>query len=322
MQWPEYRLTKRGVYILLMLASLASLFLLPRSWSDALKHAGQLLVPAQDATYKAAHLAGESLSELDASTPPAVVELQGVQHELASQAAAMEQLREENARLRGMREALLPPSVPLLPAKVVARDIVAWRDTVLVERGSSRGVRYRDWVASRFFVDHGFTQGVSEKQAVIAREGLLGRVEQVSPYMARVQLFSDVDSPRLEVRVGAATSGGKFEFVDYPCSLCGQGRGRMAIEDVPYQYVQESSEPTSGPAAPHRRISVGDLVLSEPGQMGLPEPLVVGRIVELQENPRKRLVYTLIVEPVVELGRVREVFVIPLVPPERVPIRE
>jgi len=322
MHWSEYRLTKRGVFILLMLASLASLFVLPRAWSDGLKHAGQLLVPVQDAAYKATHLAGEGLTELEGSFSRAEVELQGLRHELASQLAAMDQLREENARLRGVREALLPPSVPLLPAKVVARDIVTWRDAVLVERGSSRGVRYRDWVASRFFVDRGFTQGVSERQAVIAREGLLGRVEQVSPYMSRVQLFSDLDSPRLEVRVGGATGEGRFEFVDYPCSLRGLGGGRMAIEDVPYQYVQGTAEPASGPASPRRRIGVGDLVLSGPGQMGLAEPMVVGRIVEVREDLRKRLVYTLIVEPIIGVDRLRDVFIIPLVPPERVPIRE
>jgi cell shape-determining protein MreC len=326
MLWPRIKFTRRGVFAILMLLSAASLFILPKEWSDPLKHVGQPLIWIETALYGVSYEAGACLSDLDGSRDHDRIESQALLHELASQIAVADELRGQNARLRGLREEwALPPTMPLLPARVVARDIVEWRDSLLVDRGSVRGVRRKDWAASRFFVDQGRVQGVAEGQAVLARECLLGRVEQVSPYMSRIQLFSDVDSPRIEVRIGGrraeeAESGEAVEFVDYPCSLRGLGHGRMMIEDVPYNYVGESAETSSAPE--RRRIRAGDLVFSAPGQLGLPSPLVIGKIAELQEDPKKRLVYGLLVEPVVAVDQLRDVFVVPLVPPERIPIPE
>ncbi|MBN2561738.1 MAG: hypothetical protein JXQ75_12490 [Phycisphaerae bacterium] len=325
----RYKPSKRAIFGILMLLSAVTLFLLPKDWSDALKHAGQLLIPLQDTTYRVAHSATSSLCELDPNDHERRDACRSLLHELASQVLANEALRIENARLLSLREgrnAGLPPSVPLLSAKVVARDIVAWRDALLVQRGSSHGVHRKDWVASRFFVDRGYAQGVAEGQLVIEKECLLGRVEHVSPYMARVQLLSDIDSPRIEVRVGGLTDDG-FEFADYPCSLGGLGRGRMVIEDVPYKYVEDTTDDDGrrqdqDPGSHRRRIQVGDLVFSAPEQFGLPVPLVIGKVVELKENPRKRLVVSLLVEPTLTTDQLRDVFIIPLVPLDRIPLRE
>jgi cell shape-determining protein MreC len=235
--------------------------------------------------------------------------LEPLRVELAALAAALEQARAENDRLRALRADSIPPPVPVLPAKVVARDVAAWRDSALVARGSLRGISAGDWVTGRFFLNQGKAAGVAEGQAVLAEQGLLGRIEQVSPYMARVQLFSDVDSPRIEVRIGSR-DGRSFKFVDYPCSLRGAGRGLMLIEGVDYRFVQGAEQPSDGP----RRIRAGDLVFSAAGQLGLPSPMVVGRVRELAEDPMKRLVYTVTVEPIVRFGDLRDVYVIPLVP--------
>lgn len=318
MPWIRYKPSKRAVFGVLMVLSAVALFL-PRHWSDALKNAGQLLVAPMDWLYTLSHGAAASLSDIDPARNEDRIRQQALLHELASQVGVAEQLREENARLRALRDGYIPRDIPLLPAKVVARDIVAWRDSILVERGSSRGVRRKDWVASRFFVNQGLVAGVSKGQVVLAKECLLGCVEQVSPYMARVQLLSDVDSHWIEVRVGAVTDG-TFEFVDYPCTLRGLGRGRMTVNDVPHQYVQAVADRASGDE--RRRIRIGDLVFSTPGQLGLPEPLVVGKVIELREDPKKRLVVSLLVEPAVAIDEIRDVFIIPLTPVDRLPIRE
>jgi len=318
MSWTRSRPSKRTVFSMLMLLSVLVL-LLPSRWSDALKNAGQLLVAPMDWLYGLSHDTAASLSDLDPANNHARFDRQALLNELASQVALTEQLREENAGLRALRDGRLPPPPPLLPAKAVARDLVAWRDTVLLERGSSRGVNRKDWVASRFFVNQGHAARVEKGHVVLARECLLGRIEQVSPYMARVQLFSDIDSHRIEVRVGTMTEDG-FAFVDYPCSLCGLGRGRMAIQDVPHRYVQDLADREPGDDA--RRIQVGDLVLSAPGRLGLPRPLVIGRITGLEENHKKRLVVSLLVEPVVAIEEIRDVLIIPLVPTERMPFPE
>ncbi len=318
MPWTRYRPTKRAVFWFLMVASALAL-LLPRAWSDSLKHAGQFLVPAMDWQYSVAHRTAVSLAGLEPSSQEPGLPRQALENQLASEMGANRQLREENARLRALRENDVHWTFPLLPAKVVARDIVAWRDSLLAERGSSRAVRRKDWVASRFFVDRGQASRVEAGQVVLARECLLGRVELVSPYMARVQLLSDIDSPRTEVRIGVRSDDG-FEFVDYPCSLRGIGHGRMKIEDVPYRYVQ--TDAVDGLDGPAQRIRVGDLVVAAPGQLGLPMPLVIGRITELLDDPQKRLVVSLIVEPVIPIEQLRDVIIIPLVPIERLPLRE
>ena len=319
MSWLPRKLSKRTLFGVLILLAAASLFVLPKEWSDAVKHIGQPMVWLEDWLYRGTHAAAASITELNAANAAADRERQALQNMLGSQIMLAEELRAENARLRAIREDAMPGGVPLLPAKVVARDIVEWRDSLLIERGSSRGVRRKDWLASRFFVDRGQMQGLSEGQAVLARECLLGRVEQVSLYMACVQLLSDIDSPRIEVRVGTLRET-TFEFVDYPCSLRGLGRGRMIIEDVPYKYAHGAPDPEQGDV--RRRLQVGDLVFSAPGQLGLPVPLVIGKVAEFKEDPKKRLVVSLMVEPVVPVDQLRDVFVVPLVPPERVPIRE
>jgi cell shape-determining protein MreC len=302
-----------------MLASAAAQWL-PREWSDSLKHPVQVIVPGDDLIFAVSHAAMESTSRLDDATREARVERDAMMHELASQIAVAEQLRQENAKLRHLREKYVPPAMPILPAKVVAWDIVAWRDSLLLARGRSRGIGWQDWVASQLFINEGGETGVAEGQAVLARECLLGRVEQVSPYMARVQLFSDVDSPRIQVQIGAVAAN-KVEYVDYPCSLRGLGRGRMAVEDVPYQYVQADSESDSA-GGKTRKIRVGDLVFSGPDQLGLPVPLMVGRVSGLEKNPKRRLVYTLAVEPAVSITDVREVFVIPIIANSPLSVRE
>jgi cell shape-determining protein MreC len=319
MAWTRLRLSPRAIFVLLLLLSAAGLWM-PREWSDAMKHPVQVIVPGDDLLFAIGHGAMESTSRLDDTAREARLEREAMMHELASQIAVAEQLRQENARLRGLREKYVAPALPILPAKVVAWDIVSWRDSLLLARGSSRGAGLQDWVASRLFVNEGGESGVAEGQAVLARECLLGRIEQASPYMARVQLLSDVDSPRIQVQIGAV-AGQKVEFVNYPCSLRGMGRGRMVIEDVPYQYVQ-SDETDEGARGGGRKIRAGDLVYSAADQLGLPVPLIIGKVAGLEKNPKKRLVYTVSVEPAAAIADIREVFIIPIIPTTPVSGRE
>ncbi|HKQ50070.1 MAG TPA: rod shape-determining protein MreC [Phycisphaerae bacterium] len=310
MAWNRFQPTRGGVFTLLLALSAIALFL-PPAWTDSLKHVAQLLVPASDLARSAGDVALQPLRST-ASGMDAAGDTEALIRELASERALTAQLREENDRLRALRDQQLPPAIPLLDAKIIARDVALWRDAMLVARGSTRGVRRHDWVASRLFVNRGRASGVDEGQAVLARQCLLGVVEQVSPYMSRVQLLSDIDSPRVEVRV-ARVNKGRVQLFDYACSLRGAGRGRMTIENVEAQYVQpEAAEPEGKPM----RISVGDLVLTAPGQLGLPLPLTIGRIAAIEENPSKRLVYHLSVEPLVDMGELRDVFIVPIVPPE------
>jgi len=312
MQLASMRLSRRGVFVILLLLSAVALLLPPR-WTDPAKHVAQLLVPPQDLLYGAAHRAARSLDRLEPSTDgDSAEQLAEARLELASLSARLQQLQAENEMLRAVRAVSLPPAIPILPAKIVARDVAAWRDSIIVARGSSRGASWHDWVSARFFVDKGHTSNVAEGQPVLARQALIGRVEQVSPYVSRVQLLTDVDAPRIEVRIGSG-SGAAMQFVDYPCSIRGGGRQTMLIEGVDYRYIEAASTPSREDG--RRRIQPGDLVFSSPGQLGLPGPMLIGKVSRLEEDPKKRLVYNLIVEPMVKLDDLREVYLIPLVPP-------
>lgn len=311
MSWHRFHPTRGGVFTLLLAISAIALFL-PPAWSDSLKHVAQLLVPASDLAKSAGDFALRPLRSA-ASGVDGAGDTEALLRELASERALIAQLQEETDRLRALRDHQLPPAIPLLDAKIVARDVAQWRDAILVARGSSRGVKRHDWVASRLFLNRGRASGVDEGQAVLARQCLLGVVEQVSPYMSRVQLFSDIDSPRVEVRVARAAKG-RVQLFDYACSLRGAGRGRMTIENVEAQFVQPDAD--AEPEAKSPRIRLGDLVLTAPGQLGLPLPLTIGKISAIEENPSKRLVYHLSVEPMVNVGELRDVFIVPIVPPE------
>ena len=305
MRYGRKRLNKKTVFAGLMILSVLAIFLPPRI-TDAPKHSTQLFVPVQDLVYFATHWASRSVSEVGDSGRDQLLSLEALRNQVVSQQGLIEQLRAENRRLGAIQKKAIPLA---LQAQVVTRDIAAWRDSFLVERGSERGVRRRDWAASRLFVDQGYINQTAVGQAVLAREVLLGRVEHVSPYMSRVQLLTDVASAPIEVRVGGE-SDGAFEFVEYPCSLRGQGRGKMVISNVDYRYIdtgRDSEETGKG-----RRIRIGDYVCSAPGQLGLPEPMVIGRVAEMEENHRKRLVYNVIVEPAVGLDDIRHVHLIPL----------
>ena len=332
MAWTRFRPSRNVVFgILLALSALA--LKLPRGCTDPAKHITQHLVPFQDAAYSAARNTAASLAGVERS--PEVDDLTRQRDALAqalqSQYAELEELRAENQRLSAIRKAVMPEPVPLQSAKVVGRDIVASREALLIGRGDRKNVADRDWVASRFFVDKGSEAGLDNNQMVFSRESLLGRVEQVSPYMARVQLLSDLDSPRVEVRVGAVVGedgrpitvpgddgrliplrGARVETVDYVCSMRGRGQGRMVIEDVPYRYLDGLGD--AEPDAGKRRMRVGDWVFSAPNQFGIPVSMIVGKVVEIKEKAEKRLVGDVIIAPAVDLDRLVDVYVIPASP--------
>lgn len=313
MAWNRYRPSRRAVFAVLMVASAAAL-LLPAGWTDPLKHVVQLLVPAQHAVDHLGRQASASIADLD--DDPVVRRLEREKQALMdariSQDALIDQLQTDLRKLSALRrDNYIPRSTPLLHANVVGRDIVALRDVVLLSRGSTRRVGRQDWVASRFFVDQGRTSGLSVGQAVLARETLVGRVELVSPYMSRVQLFSDVDARPIEVRIGNLADN-KLETVEYVCSLHGRGAGEMVIPDVPYGALH--TEDASEWGATGRRIRPGDFVYTAPAQLGVPVPMVIGRVDHFEVNPKNRLVYDVIVKPIAAADALDDVYVIPVVP--------
>ena len=246
------------------------LLILPRSWSDRFKSLTQVLSPGQSLLYSVSTaggqhvraLAGNEVSEPDHAAT--VSENQALRRQVAALTSHVRELQARRAELLRLRDRGLLTRARLIPASVVARGSSTWRDTMLMDQGERRGVRPGQWVATRAVIRAGTSQGVREGMAVLAREALVGQVERVAPYTARVRLLSDPDT-RLRVRLGhyEADSLRVFETVFL---LTGAGRGVMEIRNVRYDDVETE------------RIRVGDVVLAEPEPGRTPIPLVLGKV--------------------------------------------
>jgi len=97
-----------------------------------------------------------------------------LQGEVAVLQRRVDQLKEQSLetqrlqRLLAMRES---PRAGFLTARVVGKDATNWFKTILLDRGSQEGVR--------------------RNQPVLAPDGLVGRVVEVTPTSAKVQLLTD-----------------------------------------------------------------------------------------------------------------------------------
>jgi len=98
----------------------------------------------------------------------------GLQRETATQKRRIDQLEEqalETQRLQALLAMRQASRAEFLTARVVGKDATNWFKTILLDRGSLEGVR--------------------RNQPVLAPDGLVGRVVEVTPTSAKVQLLTD-----------------------------------------------------------------------------------------------------------------------------------
>jgi len=309
MYWTNFRPTKRSVFWCLFLLSVLAM-LLPARAANYPKHTTQLLTPLQDIarflTFQARQALPDDLNRTDQDARVA-----GMERELAARIMQVEQLRNELHQLQMVRDLGVPAA---LKAHVVAWDIAAERDAAVIERGAELGVSRKDWVVSKLFLDRGSETApvMGGGEAVIAQEVLLGRVEFVSPYVSRVRLLSDTESPPISVRV-VGVRDGESVSMPYDYSLYGAGSGQMIIRRVSYQDIDTDTTPSESP-----RLRIGDIVVTSPDNgFGFPLPIAVGRIIDISREPEHRLIYNVLVEPMIDKSELRYVHVIPKIP-ERV----
>lgn len=101
-------------------------------------------------------------------------ENKGLQRETATQKRRIDQLEEqalETQRLQALLAMRQASRAEFLTARVVGKDATNWFKTILLDRGSLEGVR--------------------RNQPVLAPDGLVGRVVEVTPTSAKVQLLTD-----------------------------------------------------------------------------------------------------------------------------------
>ena len=207
-----------GESILTLLALAAGALLLPHGWTRRLISLVQVLVPLQHAATTVTDSVARAM-EGDAPPVPADTyealqrEKLALEHRMASLELRVAELEDENTLLTATRLSevdgwRIGARGRLIPARVIAKDVLGWRSSALIDAGSLQGVQPGSAVASHLFeVDQGKTAGVRSGMAILRGEVLIGLVEQVGTHTARVKLLSDV-SVESKVRIGRFTESG------------------------------------------------------------------------------------------------------------------
>ena len=269
----------------------------------------QVLVPIQAGATSVADRVGDAVGggrpDVSAEEHDRVVrEAQALRRTVAALSARVGQLAEANRQLTGLRERSLGPAGVLIPARLVADDLLSWRDSGLLDAGTLRGVQRHAGVTTRTLsLDVGSQDGATDGMIVLAGEVLVGWVAHAGTHTARVKLLSD-PTCRMPVAIGRF-EGDAFHRVppEEPAEfwLVGAGAGRLRIIDVDHRYVD--GEPAG--------IQVGDVVVSSPDDPRVPLALTVGTISRIEPDPDNGLLFTLTVESAVP-ERLRQVYVLNL----------
>ena len=287
--------SKPTIFAMLMLAS-AMLLVVPADLLRPARNMTQLIALPQWALHRATHKATEPIKAL--TRQPATAEQQaqmlhdkqGLENENVALRQQIEALKLSVQELTLLRRQGFPEAGVLIPAPVVALDAAPRRDSLLLGKGQLKGVKRQDWVTSRLFVQVGEQDGVRRQLAVLARESLIGWVEQTTPLTSRVVLLSDAYASRpMRVHfVHFDASARRYLQVKAegrvaPFALRGIGGGKMIVADIDRTFIADGV------------VAVGDLVTSDPNDPKLPRAMVVGEIIELHQNEDKPLFYDAVV---------------------------
>jgi len=163
-------------------------------------------------------------------------------------------------RLLAMRET---SRANYLAARIVGKDATNWFKTVLIDRGSQAGLR--------------------RNLPVVAPDGLVGRVVEVTPFAAKVQLITDPVS----------ASGGLLQRTRVTGIVSGNLGAGLKVRYLPLL----------------ADVAVGDEVVTS-GMGGVfPKGIPVGRVVAV-ERKSGALFQEAVLQPKVDLGRLEEVLIL------------
>ncbi len=177
------------------------------------------------------------------------------------------EVSEENERLRKIFQFREKVKYDFLTAEVLVRDTQNWYNSVIIDKGSLAGIK-RD-------------------SSVIAiegnKEGLLGRIIEVSPTTSKILLLTD----SLSAVVGYAPEGKVDGIVE------GQGGKEMR-----FKYI-----------LPEASLKSGDLILTSGTGGVFPAGIPIGTIVKFEEKKYAPYKEAIII-PEIDFSHFREVLVI------------
>jgi rod shape-determining protein MreC len=136
-----------------------------------------------------------------------------------------------------------------------------------------------------FIIDKGSNSGIAERQVVITKVGILaGKITAVAPDFSIFRFVTDRGS-----RWSASISGNK--------NALGELRGELEVS-LNLELIPRDIE-----------IKSGDLIITAGLEQGVPEGLLVGRVIEVSSDPQNPLQRALI-QPAANLADLRVVSVI------------
>ncbi len=193
-------------------------------------------------------------------------ENQRLQQESAILQRRISQLEEhalETQRLQGLLAMRETSRANYLAARIVGKDATNWFKTILIDRGSQAGLR--------------------RNLPVVAPDGLVGRVVEVTPYTAKVQLITDPVS----------ASGGLLQRTRVTGIVSGNLGAGLRVRYLPLL----------------ADVVVGDEVVTS-GMGGVfPKGIPVGRVTAV-ERKSGALFQEAVLQPKVDLGRLEEVLIL------------
>ncbi|NLX12028.1 MAG: rod shape-determining protein MreC [Phycisphaerales bacterium] len=305
----RFKRPSRQVFFAILMGLSAVALLLPFDVFRPARGMTQLIAVAQYGVNETTHNVINRTESLAEKPVPAarheelIEENKALLNQLLAQRQEMNQLRTINESLIAIRKTPgFPRQARPIPARVIAPEADAWRQAFRVATGTNRGIKEGDWVATRLQVDVGREQDVQERAQVLARECLIGWVEQANRWTSRVVLLSDAFANQtMRIRIApppdrsSATASAEHRPVFF---LKGAGRGRMLVPDIPREDVDA------------KLIAVGDIVTTDPDDYRFPMAMVIGSIVELSHNKAKPLYYDAVVEHRYDPQAIRDVTII------------
>ena len=303
--------------------------LLPNRYTQPVRGPVQFFVPFQDAAYRFTRMLADHVEDLASPEPTRrqhdelLKQAHAMQNRLVAIEAECRQLRRENEFLVGFRRDAALAGAKLVPARVFGRSAAGFTDALAIGRGRQAGVTDHDYVASRLLIAHGRDTPLRTAMAVAGSEYLIGLVDHADSFTARVVLFDDPRCPAQQVCIGRLSDEGLTVF-SRPDSatgrrreqrflLTGKGGGRMLVEQVPTEYV-EDEQPDAGAEAAST-IRVGDLAITVATDPALPTRMVIGQIVQSSRDPTNPLICDLEVRCPIDPARLQWVYVIDMSPP-------
>lgn len=142
-------------------------------------------------------------------------------------------------------------------------------------------------------INLGEKDGIKENMAVISIEGLIGRINRVSPFYSNVQLLTDIDDRANNSKAIAATVKNKDNESFGIIESYDREKGLLVMNKIPKT----------------DQMVVGDVVITSGLGQLFPRGIEIGTIVEKTEG-EFGITHTAYVKPFASFNHLREVFVV------------